>query len=51
MKDFISDLGVVPSALDPMLIYCDNNGAIASAKRAKVSQEFQAYQVSVSLHS
>ena len=32
MKEFIYELGVVPSALDPMVIYCDNNGAIANAK-------------------
>jgi hypothetical protein len=30
MKEFISELGVVSSALDPMVIYCDNNGAIAN---------------------
>ena len=24
MKEFITELGVVPSALDPMVIYCDN---------------------------
>src|SRR4051812_19226679 len=32
MKDFISELGVVANALDPMVIYCDNNSAIANAK-------------------
>jgi hypothetical protein len=32
MKEFISELDVVPSALDPMVICCDNNGAIANAK-------------------
>ena len=31
MKEFITELGVVPSALDPMAIYCDNTGAIANA--------------------
>jgi hypothetical protein len=25
MKEFISELGVVLSALDPMVIYCDND--------------------------
>jgi len=35
MKEFISELGVVPSALDPMVIYCDNNGAIANAKEPR----------------
>ena len=32
MKEFISDLGVVTTASDPMTIYCDNTGAIAIAK-------------------
>ena len=35
MKEFISELGVVSSALDPMVIYCDNNGAIANAKEPR----------------
>ncbi|KAK1646740.1 hypothetical protein QYE76_064545 [Lolium multiflorum] len=32
MKRFIVELGVVPSALDPFVIYCDNMGAIANAQ-------------------
>src|SRR3989337_2226872 len=32
MKEFISDLGVIPSASGPMKIFCDNIGAIALAK-------------------
>ena len=32
IKKFIAGLGVVPSILDPMNLYCDNNGAIAQAK-------------------
>ncbi len=35
MKEFITELGVVPSVLDPMVIYCDNNGAIANAKEPR----------------
>ena len=35
MKEFISELGVVPNAADPMVIYCDNNGAIANAKEPR----------------
>ena len=35
MKEFITELGVVPSALDPMVIYCDNNGAIANAREPR----------------
>ena len=39
MKDFITELGVVPSALRPMEIYCDNNGAIAQAKEPRSHQK------------
>ena len=35
MKEFITELGVVPSALDPMAIYCDNTGAIANAQEPR----------------
>ena len=35
MKEFITDLGVVPSALDPMTLFCDNTGAIALAKEPR----------------
>ena len=29
IKKFITELGVVPSIVDPIPLYCDNNGAIA----------------------
>ncbi|XP_058006640.1 secreted RxLR effector protein 161-like [Hevea brasiliensis] len=32
IKKFITELGVVPSIIDPVTLYCDNNGAIAQAK-------------------
>ena len=35
MKEFISGLGVIPSALGPMKIVCDNTGAIALAKESR----------------
>ena len=35
MKQFMKDLGVVPSALDPMTLFCDNTGAIALAKEPR----------------
>ena len=35
MKEFITKLGVGPSALDPIVIYCDNTGAIANAKEPR----------------
>ena len=36
MKEFISDLGVIPSASGPTKIFCDNTGAIALAKESRV---------------
>ena len=35
MKEFISDLGVVPSASGPIKIFCENTGAIALAKESR----------------
>ncbi|KAK1604863.1 hypothetical protein QYE76_028536 [Lolium multiflorum] len=35
MKRFIVELGVVPSALDPLVISCDNMGAIANAQEPR----------------
>ncbi|KAK1641833.1 hypothetical protein QYE76_059638 [Lolium multiflorum] len=35
MKRFIVELGVVPSALDPLIIYFDNMGAIANAQEPR----------------
>ena len=34
-KEFISDLGVIPSASGPMKIFCDNTSAIALAKESR----------------
>ena len=38
MKDFISDLGVIPSASGPMKIFCDNTGEIALAKESRFNK-------------
>ena len=35
IRNFITELGVVPSALDPLEILCDNTGAIALAKEPR----------------
>ena len=35
MKQFMTDLGVVPSALNPITLFCDNTGAIALAKEPR----------------
>ncbi|KAK2421692.1 secreted RxLR effector protein [Trifolium repens] len=38
IKKFISELDVVPSIVDPISLYCDNNGAIAQAKEPRSHQ-------------
>jgi hypothetical protein len=35
IRNFITELGVVPSALDPLEILCDNTGVIALAKEPR----------------
>ncbi|KAL0400358.1 UNVERIFIED_CONTAM: Retrovirus-related Pol polyprotein from transposon TNT 1-94 [Sesamum radiatum] len=35
MKNYIQELGVVPSIAEPVVIFCDNNGAIAQAKESR----------------
>ena len=39
MKEFISDLGLIPSASGPMKIFCDNTGAIALAKESRFQKK------------
>jgi hypothetical protein len=39
IKKFITELGVVLSALDPMELYCDNGGAVAQAKKPRCHQK------------
>lgn len=38
IKKFITELGVVPTIVDPVALYCDNNGAIAQAKEPRSHQ-------------
>ena len=38
IKKFITELGVVPSIVHSILLYCDNNGAIAQAKEPQSHQ-------------
>ena len=38
MRKFIVELEVVPSVIDPITVYCDNNGAIAQAKEPRSHQ-------------
>ncbi|KAL0386041.1 UNVERIFIED_CONTAM: hypothetical protein Sradi_2998400 [Sesamum radiatum] len=35
MKNDIQELGVVPSIVEPIVIFCDNNGAIVQAKESR----------------
>ncbi|KAL0287317.1 UNVERIFIED_CONTAM: Retrovirus-related Pol polyprotein from transposon TNT 1-94 [Sesamum radiatum] len=35
LKNYIQELGVVPSIAEPVVIFCDNNGAIAQAKEPR----------------
>ncbi|KAL0291581.1 UNVERIFIED_CONTAM: Retrovirus-related Pol polyprotein from transposon TNT 1-94 [Sesamum radiatum] len=35
MKNYIQELGEVPSIADPVVVFCDNNGAIAQAKELR----------------
>ncbi|KAL0404233.1 UNVERIFIED_CONTAM: Retrovirus-related Pol polyprotein from transposon TNT 1-94 [Sesamum radiatum] len=35
MKNYIQELGVIPSIAVPVVIFCDNNGAIAQAKEPR----------------
>ncbi|KAL0283241.1 UNVERIFIED_CONTAM: hypothetical protein Sangu_2902100 [Sesamum angustifolium] len=35
MKNYIQELGVVPSIVELVVIFCDNNGAIAQAKESR----------------
>ena len=38
IKKVITELGVVPIIVHPILLYCDNNGAIAQAKEPRSHQ-------------
>jgi hypothetical protein len=35
IRNFVFELGVIPSASSPMDLYCDNSGAIAQAKEPR----------------
>ncbi|KAL0361110.1 UNVERIFIED_CONTAM: hypothetical protein Sradi_3795500 [Sesamum radiatum] len=35
MKNYIQKLGVVPSIVEPVVIFFDNNGAVAQAKESR----------------
>ena len=38
IKNFIQELDVVPSINEPVVVFCDNNGAIAQAKEPRSHQ-------------
>ena len=35
IKMFLEEIGVVPSVMNPMVLYCDNSGAAAQAKEPR----------------
>ncbi|KAL0413248.1 UNVERIFIED_CONTAM: hypothetical protein Sradi_1526500 [Sesamum radiatum] len=35
IKNYIQELGVVPSIVEPVVLFCDNNGAIAQANEPR----------------
>jgi hypothetical protein len=39
IKNFVSELGVVPSASSPMHLYCDNSGAIEQSKEPRAHKK------------
>ena len=39
MKKFLEELEIIPTILDPVPLYCDNNGAIALAKEPRSHQK------------
>ena len=39
IKKFVTELGVVSTIVDPIDIYCDNNGAIAQAREPRSHQK------------
>ena len=39
IRNFLIDLGVVPSSSSPLDVYCDNTGAIAQAKEPRAHQK------------
>ena len=41
IRKFITGLEVVPIILDPIELFCDNNGAIAQAKETRSHQKFK----------
>ena len=50
MKEFISDLGVIPSASGPMKIFCDNTGAMALAKESRFHKKNHTHQETHQFH-
>ncbi|KAL0291589.1 UNVERIFIED_CONTAM: Retrovirus-related Pol polyprotein from transposon TNT 1-94 [Sesamum calycinum] len=43
MKNYIQKLGVVPSIAEPVVIFCDNNGAIVQAKEPRSHSTIQTH--------
>ena len=35
LRKFLMELGIIAKAIDPMILYCDNNGVVAQAKEPR----------------
>jgi hypothetical protein len=50
IRNFVSMLGVVPSASSPMNLYCDNSGAIAQSKEPRAYKKYQTCTTTLPSH-
>ena len=50
VKEFITDLGVIPNASGPIKLFCDNTGAITLGEAIQISQMNQAHQETLQFH-
>ena len=35
LRKFLTELGAIAKVVDPMMLYCDNNGVVAQAKEPR----------------
>ena len=47
LKKFYTDLEVVSEVEKPLVLYCDNSGAVANSKEPKKPQEGKAYRAQI----
>jgi hypothetical protein len=50
IRNFVSELGVVPRVFSLMDIYCDNSGAIAQTKKPRADKKCQTCTMTLASH-